>query len=39
MIATQQSAEQIRDYLKQALDRDDGLLVTRLQDGPVSKMS
>jgi len=31
VIATQQSAAQIHDYLKQALDQDDGLLVTRLQ--------
>ncbi|MES9951025.1 MAG: hypothetical protein ABW118_18855 [Candidatus Thiodiazotropha sp.] len=31
VIATQQSAVQVRDYLNQALDRDDSLLVTRLQ--------
>ena len=31
VIATDQSAVQIRDYLYQALDKDDGLLVTRLQ--------
>lgn len=31
VIVTTQSAVQIRDYLSQALDRDDGLLVTRLQ--------
>jgi hypothetical protein len=31
LITTQQSATQVRDYLSQALDRDDHLLVTRLQ--------
>lgn len=31
VIVTGQSAVQIRDYLAQAMDRDDGLLVTRLQ--------
>jgi hypothetical protein len=31
LIVTQQSAVQIRDYLAQAMDQDDGLLVTRLQ--------
>lgn len=30
VIATNQSATQIRDYLSGALDKDDGLLVTRL---------
>lgn len=31
VVATQKSASQIRDDLKLATDRDDGLLVTRLQ--------
>jgi hypothetical protein len=31
IIATQQSAEQIRDKLTKTMDGDDGLLVTRLQ--------
>jgi hypothetical protein len=31
LITTQQSATQVRDYLSQALDQDDRLLVTRLQ--------
>ncbi|MCG7919951.1 MAG: hypothetical protein N0C81_18725 [Candidatus Thiodiazotropha lotti] len=31
LITTQQSATQVRDYLNQALDQDDRLLVTRLQ--------
>ena len=31
VIVTTQSASQIRDYLKGAMDQDDGLLVTRLQ--------
>ena len=31
VIVTSQSASQIRDYLKGAMDQDDGLLVTRLQ--------
>ena len=31
VIATQQSATQIRDNLAKAMDADDGLLVTRLQ--------
>lgn len=30
VISTEQSAAQIRDYLKGAMDADDGLLVTRL---------
>lgn len=30
VISTEQSAAQIRDYLKSAIDADDGLLVTRL---------
>lgn len=30
VIATQQSASQVRNYLAQAMDQDDGLLVTRL---------
>lgn len=30
VIITQQSASQVRDYLAQAMDQDDGLLVTRL---------
>ncbi|MGD8590332.1 MAG: hypothetical protein PVG22_16015, partial [Chromatiales bacterium] len=30
VIATQQSAVQVRDYLAQVMDQDDGLLVTRL---------
>ncbi len=31
IIATEQSAVQIRDYLATAMDHDDGLLITRLQ--------
>jgi hypothetical protein len=31
VISTNQSAAQIRDYLRAAMDGDDGLLVTRLQ--------
>ena len=31
VISTSQSAMQVRDYLKAAMDADDGLLVTRLQ--------
>lgn len=31
LVATNQSAAQVRDHLKAAMDRDDGLLVTRLQ--------
>lgn len=31
VIVTDQSAAQIRDYLAQAMDTDDGLLVARLQ--------
>lgn len=31
MISTNQSAAQVRDYLKAVMDADDGLLVTRLQ--------
>lgn len=30
LIATNQSAVQVRDYLQGAMDKDDGLLVTRL---------
>lgn len=31
VISTNQSAAQVRDYLKAVMDADDGLLVTRLQ--------
>jgi hypothetical protein len=31
VISTNQSAAQVRDYLKAVMDDDDGLLVTRLQ--------
>lgn len=31
VISSNQSAAQVRDYLKAAMDADDGLLVTRLQ--------
>lgn len=31
VIATEQSAVQIRDHLATVMDRDDGLLITRLQ--------
>ncbi len=31
VVVSQQSAKQIRDHLAQAMDHDDGLLVTRLQ--------
>jgi hypothetical protein len=31
VIATSETASQVRDYLAQAMDQDDGLLVTRLQ--------
>lgn len=31
VISTNQSAVQVRDYLKAVMDADDGLLVTRLQ--------
>ena len=30
VVATQQSAAQVHDYLAQVLDNDDGLLITRL---------